>query len=475
MPDERQLNLNLKKLVDGLRANFDKIGSTVGKHVNEVMTEEMSEVKETIKDTARQTYEVGKNTLNFLGETFKWDKLVMGKEEHKQTSELKGIHKIMKWWQKSEMKKFALKGKNLLAQLFDLLGLPLLLAGAAIGAIIGQILLPFKLLAKTIKPFLDIVKGFGKLGIMRLASRFPRIARIFTSMGKFFRWFSRLPGIRMLFRGLKFGFKKLLWPLQILFSLIDFIEGFMTTKGSMYEKIKGGLKNVVMKFFDFPMKLLGGAWDWLMEKLGLRKEGDTPSAAVLSEKLGWLIDKFFGFWETIGGWVWSGIEWLLEKLEALDIEAAWNTAKDWYDKIRNLPGKLLEWWGDMIDSFFEWIDKKKEELKAMPGQIWAKSGGWLINKIFGKEEKPIVEPVPMETKQGKAELDRLAEQYKMNNDKSTEKVVDAVKNVTKAIKEQPPVAVPVQQQSRNVKDMFDPVVDDRNISHKPQSGAGGGY
>ena len=58
-------------------------------------------------------------------------------------------------------------------------------------------------------------------------------------------------------QGLKLGFKVFGWPLTILLGVIDFIRGFVSTEGTMAEKIKGGLVKVVDGLIGLPVKLFG--------------------------------------------------------------------------------------------------------------------------------------------------------------------------------------------------------------------------
>lgn len=53
------------------------------------------------------------------------------------------------------------------------------------------------------------------------------------------------------------GFKRLAWPISIIFGIIDFFQGFFGTEGSIIAKIKAGLTEVLQGFFELPIKLLG--------------------------------------------------------------------------------------------------------------------------------------------------------------------------------------------------------------------------
>lgn len=80
-----------------------------------------------------------------------------------------------------------------------------------------------------------------------LLSRLP----IFGKIAKMFSKIDDIPFIGRLFKAVKFGFKWLGWPLTILLSAIDFIRGFSATIGTLWEKVRGGLWGAVEGFIFF--------------------------------------------------------------------------------------------------------------------------------------------------------------------------------------------------------------------------------
>nr|DAD80590.1 MAG TPA: hypothetical protein [Siphoviridae sp. ctYh54] len=57
---------------------------------------------------------------------------------------------------------------------------------------------------------------------------------------------------------------KIAWPLQVVASVYDFIEGFINTKGSASDKIIGGIQNVIFKFFKSIWDLFLQIPKWLL-------------------------------------------------------------------------------------------------------------------------------------------------------------------------------------------------------------------
>ncbi len=141
--------------------------------------------------------------------------------------------------------------------------------GIAIGAFVRTIVFPFELLLK--------IPGIRKLRtfIKPLRKMFIRLLWIFRR--------SKILG--PLLRGIRRGFTRFFWPLQILLSLIDFIRGFAATEGDILDKIKGGLMTAFIKLMELPIRAFG----WFLEKMGF--EGATANIlAVVKTIFGGILD-----------------------------------------------------------------------------------------------------------------------------------------------------------------------------------------
>lgn len=301
--------------------------------------------------------------------------------------------------------------KNWLFELLEtIIGVPLFLIGLALGTAVAFIIKPFQVIAKIFKTayavlqgplILKALKGLGKLfgGIIKFVfspktamlldklggfGRFifkifkplfsfvnmgelSTIGKIFEGLGKGFKTFSKiftgvfkflgkileLPFLRFLTRGFLVGFEKIFWPLQILLSAIDFVKGFMKTEGTILDKIKGGIKNVIVEFFKWPLELLGKIWEWIQVKIFGKNPEDIEegkAAKTLIEGLGKGIDIIFEGWRLLFGLLWEGVKWIGSKISPF-IDwvkgASWEQTKqsvvDWLKNIFWLPMKLREW------------------------------------------------------------------------------------------------------------------------------------
>ena len=176
------------------------------------------------------------------------------------------------------------------AKFLLLLGIVL---AAMLGAYIRKFLLPFEVLGKMVgksfigKTFMKLIRFFAKIGkaVKGLFGKSKFVTKVFSIIGKAFSWIGKLfkPVIKIvgkiigwfgkiapaagalakLGRAFMFGFKILGWPLTIIIGIIDFIKGFTSTEGTLWDKIKGGLKAAIFGFIELPIRFLA----WLIEKV----------------------------------------------------------------------------------------------------------------------------------------------------------------------------------------------------------------
>ncbi len=173
------------------------------------------------------------------------------------------------------------------------LAMLLLGLGIVIGAIVGAIMAPFRLLLavlKKIKPIgLAITKFFGEgskfAGVLDKAKKwFEPIKALFGEGGKFAglgKTFGKMGKfLKPLVAGFKIGFKVLGWPLTVLLGIIDFIRGFISEygeSGSIVEALKAGLKSAFMGLFEAPVYLIGLLGDWVLKQFGVEVKGGLAS------------------------------------------------------------------------------------------------------------------------------------------------------------------------------------------------------
>jgi len=286
------INQNIKDLVSGMKGHVQKLGSTIGGHVSDVMSEEMKMTTDTIKSGFTFAKNASVKTLAFFGKSFgiDWKSL---KVQIGQLKMLQLMNGQMKREEKTRLGRMKGRAKDFLAAILQLFGISLMAIGAVAGAWIGRKILPFTILAKTLNKLFSIGKGLKALvKVGPIAS----LIKAFGWIGKLFKFFIKFSGLGFILKGISYGFRKLVWPLQIIFSIIDFISGYMDTEGSIMDKIKGGLKNVIMKFIEWPIQMLTKLVNKIMnDALGEENWKDLDSAEILkkiSEKLNEFFDSF---------------------------------------------------------------------------------------------------------------------------------------------------------------------------------------
>lgn len=248
--------------------------------------------------------------------------------------------------------------------------------GLVVGAIAGAILLPFRLLLGALKLITPIAKGLSKIG------KWIGSLKIFSYLDNFFKIIlTKIPVVSGLVKGFKLGFKWLAWPLQIIFSLIDFIKGFASAEGSIIDKIKAGLWSVIEGFIELPVKLFGWIADWFLDLFGVKVEGGVAAKMMEGIKKGF--DMLFGFikWYYTAIWdniikpvidfVWPKIKPLFSEIAegfkalADGFVGAWNEIKPNLDRALEWGKGLLEKAGNiigMIWDFITWPFKRLMEL-----------------------------------------------------------------------------------------------------------------
>jgi len=372
MPGELEnISKKMRELVDGMKSSFQKASANISGHIGEVMSDEIKMTTETIKSVGASAKESSMKILKFFGTGWTLD-LKSFAVDKKQLDVLKDIRKQGQEEKLSRLARFKKsKGGKFLAALLDFLGIPLAILAAGIGAIIGQILLPFKGIWKVAKALLTpFFKFFNWLSKGKLGGLVKAITKnkFFMWLGRLFSFFLKIPGLRVIAAGLKFGFTKLLFPLQILLSVFDFIEGFMAAEGDLIDKYKAGMENVVMKFIEWPAKMIGKLVDWLFD----REEGTTEGEIISGVK--WYIDKFFSLIGTIFEAIKVALKFVIDTLEEVSWEKtleAINNIRTWMDE---LPDKITAWVSELWDKIKTWAKSKwpfgselEDKPRTMPG------------------------------------------------------------------------------------------------------------
>ena len=426
MDDLRNLNKNLVRLVGELRMQFEKLASNIGSHISDSMTEEMVMVKDTVLDGIDTIKESGVGVYKFFATSFTTEKLMLketrlhskflentsksiqgdlkiGKGDEVQTGFLKdsrdfledinkknaGAEKIAK--QQNVLMKDTLnhtrledkkkkmipikKGKSIWDNLLDFLAIPFMLAGAAIGAVVGVIMAPFRAIYAIFKE----LRFFELLGT--ILKWIPGVSKLFGFFEKIFGgiWAAAksLGNIPIIGRfitagaeGFMKGFSKLFWPIQIIMSIFDFVEGWQKSEGSMLEKAYSGMRNVFMKFFQLPVEMLEGAWNWVAKELGF--EGVAKGSFM--KGVGASFDTFFGKWiPQIWEYIVGAVKW------------AWEAVKDAFTFMRNRDFDKNAIVRDVGKIIFDWVTKQVysawDTLSNILSDLGKMMGNWIKEQL----------------------------------------------------------------------------------------------
>jgi len=340
-----------------------------------------------------------------------------------------------------------------------------LVAAGVLGAFLGKLLLPFKVLAKAFqldKVFGAIGRFLGKFKIIKKLLKW--IKKPLDAMGKIFKGAKAVsPFFRTALQVFKWGFTKLAWPLQIIMSVFDFIDGFVKTEGNLADKIIGGVKNAFTKFIELPVKLIG----WIVEKVlglfGVEVTGVADKIMGIFQKW-WdillsvfrpIIGLFEGFFSTEGSFMdkikgafkgfMGGIEGMLKVFEPI-IEflkpiTDWikKVFDDWLngmkimlealqpfiDKITGIVDSVLNFFGDDDEEEIDEASKK------------TKGSAWNPMNWFGDEEQPATPDPNVNIPKPKSELNTVLDaQAKRDAELNQQQIEANQKALEKQTKEQ---------------------------------------
>ena len=142
---------------------------------------------------------------------------------------------------------------------------------------------------------------------------------------------------------------KILKPIGFIFSAFEGVQTFMSTEGSMYEKLTAGLSAAIADFFGAPLDLLKNISAWVVEKLGFSNFAEKMRNFSFEETLEKTLNFVLDIPTLIGTKIRNGIEgvvnWLTEKFTWPDFSA------------EQLFKKSLGGYNTLLDIFYSPVDK----------------------------------------------------------------------------------------------------------------------
>jgi hypothetical protein len=324
--DDRQNKFVLKQMILNLKTGqalteqAQKSVQAVSGHVREILgpfAEATDFLKETAKNMGNFFKGIGQD-LGLLagGKTIEDEQL---DEAERQTGILEKILSVFSDQAKEKFREALEKKDKKPLGLFGVIALAL---GMAIGAVVGAIVLPFRLLLK-----LPGLRWLGKF--------IKPVMNVFRLIGA---WMLKFPILGPLVKGIIKGFNTLVWPLQIVLSLIDFVKGFMATEGDLLDKIKGGVMVAIMKFLELPIRAFG----WLLEQIGV-EDATAKIAGRVKQVIGFIFDFvasiFQGILDMVKIFPWDAVKTVIKGVA----DTFLSPFKGVWDYIKE--SKIIKWLG----------------------------------------------------------------------------------------------------------------------------------
>ena len=319
-------------LKDEVKSGLKNVGSVTGKHMSDIMGSTFMSVFDDLKSVAGSIWNMSKNALGFftgneedetdsekatqeirdsideltsggkletyspdIQEAFKFLSENLGDDAEKTQDILSLLNENFEENQLARTKA-ALKDKQPKIKSTPLM-MAVMALGVLIGAVVKSLIIPFELLYQGLNKLMPIGKWLSDLGssLLKLPGlkTFGKGGKGLEILGKISGFFKELPKrsklIGKFVKGFMKGFKILGWPLTILLGVIDFIKGFMTTEGSIIDKIKGGLIGAIKGFIEFPVKVIGWIADKILGLFGVEIKGGAGNAMM--KGLMWVVSK----------------------------------------------------------------------------------------------------------------------------------------------------------------------------------------
>jgi hypothetical protein len=429
------------KAVKYLRDGFSKLWSKLTSTITEMLgplAEYFQMAKDMIKGAFGFLGSLAKPLLGIFKKGKSDPAEKTAEETKKGNSWLRKILSFMKGEEKREkaaslkerlsMKIPRTKG-DWVALLLKILGGAVVGLGMAIGGVVRSITLPFEVLWSFLGGFKFLKKIpilgtlFKWLGVIAtkvssLLMKIPFIGKIFSFITSSL---AKKGILGKLLSGILRGFKFLGWPLAIIMGLIDFIKGFTQTEGTLWDKIKGGLKAALWGFFELPITILGWMGDKVLEYLGIEMNfGEWVVGLVTGLK-----DKILGAFNQIKDSIYGAFAWI-GTLFSLAGDGQFGKI---YDEIKKKIKGFFDFIVDIIKGVIDLFMKYTPAGWIIKG---VSKGIEKIGKIFGGENK-------VEESKGMKDLERervkKEREEKEENKKRALDQINATNNLAKEMRE----------------------------------------
>lgn len=338
-----------ERISEDIVQGFKNATDVIGTHTKEILGDAINSLIDDVKRITEGIWDVIKGSFKTIGDMFggvigffkkPFEKKQL-EESEKQTTLLQKIVGIFKKRDKRDIASFDEENKGFFATIIDnVIAIFILFTvalSAALGGIIGAIVMPFKVLISFFKTLIPVktmekIKKSINLFFLKILNFFTKIPVIGPFIAKFTKSFqSFLSGVSRftttiiknskyltkIANAFKVGFRVLGWPLTILLGVIDFIRGWTKTSGTWIEKLKGGLTSVIQGFLDLPIRLLGWVVDWVLKQFNIDL-GDGGSAKIMMDSIKKSIDILINTISYVFSGIKIGIDVIINVLKSLE-------------------------------------------------------------------------------------------------------------------------------------------------------------
>ena len=378
---------SIKNVLGNIKGHFENLFGSISGHVREVLGP-VSEAFDVVKGLFWNVVGILKDVKNYI--------FIAASFIPKVWKNVTGF--ISRWWKKDER-----EGGKTKRRVAGFIGALMAIMGIAIGALLGIVGKPLTAAAKLFGVPLKILSTvLEKLPI--IGKFFKKTSSFLAKIGKYFKGLvvtlKKIPILGKFIKGIGMGFKKLGWPLILLFALIDAIKAWYTTEGTKVDKIKSLLTAVFNSIFELPLKILGWIPKKVLEWMGIEFDPAQYIMDMWSKITGFIVDQMVSVFQDPRKYFTDIYTKITDRF---------NEATSWMsDTVSNIIGKIESIFtsidnffsnvGLFIKNIFSWDTiKSLLSLTADPAEIIANT--WEQSKIEGAINKNTQAKAAKETDQ----------------------------------------------------------------------------